>query len=360
MLKRICKIVFLFCVLLSLSGCVTFGTQVSDGGVLRSADHGSSWEPRNYVGSSKKGDITIAGVSVLTLEFDPKDPAILYLGTADNGAFKTTNHAEKWERMGPSTGPVQNIAINSQNTDEIYLTQKNVIYRSQDQGHVWNIIDSEPRGLTINDFVVDSYLPDRLYRGLANGELQKSMNQGISWSLVHDFGSSIKKVLVDPRDTRRIFVFTATKGVFRSTNLGLDWVSLADNLVGKNTKKKKEILSFKDAVFDFSKPSSLLYASQYGLYRTDDNGETWKKYQLLASADELNILAVGINHEAPQGLFYTSGSKLFKSDDDGQSWIVVDLPSSKNAQVLLVHPGDSRIIYIGMKIPPKEKKGIFF
>ena len=72
---------------------IVYAGAASDAGVLKSTNGGSSFTPKNNgllgARSSRTGSIQV----------DLKHPNVLYVGTEDNGVFKSYNGAETWFRI---------------------------------------------------------------------------------------------------------------------------------------------------------------------------------------------------------------------------------------------------------------------
>jgi photosystem II stability/assembly factor-like uncharacterized protein len=108
------------------------------GGVWRTTNEGTSWEPIFEHGiSTSIGDITIA----------PSDPNIVWIGTGEGnifrsshagaGAYKSVDGGDSWEHMGlTGTHTIPRIAIHPKDPDIVYVAST---------GHEWT--DNEERGL---------------------------------------------------------------------------------------------------------------------------------------------------------------------------------------------------------------------
>ncbi|MBI4215444.1 MAG: hypothetical protein HY602_01850 [Parcubacteria group bacterium] len=335
------------------AGCVPSASK-GDGGVFKSEDRGDTWAQKVFVKTEKNRPVTIAGTSAVEFEFDPKDANTIYLGTSANGGWVTKNSGDNWEPFGPRAGALQHITINPKNTNEIYIGKDNLVYKSVDKGQNWTLIYTEPRDVRLTGLEVDIYDPKRVYMSLANGQLLLSLNAGFSWAVMKDFTDRIEKFLIDPRDTRRIYVFTRQKGIFKTVDLGKEWMQIKESL-----GKFSYALEYRGAAWDFSKKDSLLYASKYGILRTDDGGVTWSPFSLLTQPGSIDILAVAADPKMGSRIYYTTLTKFYKTEDNGQSWIVKTLPSSLSPSIIKIHPQDTKILYVGAQKVEQKKKSFF-
>ena len=66
-----------------------------------------------------------------------------------------------------------------------------------------------------------------------------------------------------------------------------------------------------------------------------------------------NILLVSANTgDYPTTTKYGTG--VYWSNDGGINWVTLKSPTKRRNKVVLMHPKDSKIIYIGAYAPPKK------
>ncbi len=134
--------------------------------------------------------------------------------------------------------------------------------------------------------------PDTLYAGVEPASLFESRDDGQTWSLsrgLHDHphrprwepgggGLCLHTILPDPAAQRRLFVGISTGGVYRSDDAGRSWQA-------RNRGIRAEFLPDKYPEFGqcvhklvqhASRPERLFLQNHFGLYRSDDAGESWK------------------------------------------------------------------------------------
>jgi len=134
--------------------------------------------------------------------------------------------------------------------------------------------------------------PDVLYCGVEPASLFESRDTGQTWSLVrglHDHphrprwepgggGLCLHTILPDPSDRRRIFVGISTGGVYRSDDGGRSWQARnrgirADFLPDKHPEFGQCVHKF---VQHPARPERLFLQNHWGLYRSDDRGDSWQ------------------------------------------------------------------------------------
>jgi photosystem II stability/assembly factor-like uncharacterized protein len=133
--------------------------------------------------------------------------------------------------------------------------------------------------------------PNELWAGVEPAALFRSEDGGSSWSLMRGLfdhphrpqwqpgggGLCLHTVVTDP-DPRRLFVAISTGGVYRSDNEGRTWQV-------KNRGVRAEFLPDKHPEFGQcvhkivqhpSRPERLYLQNHWGLYATDDAGDSWR------------------------------------------------------------------------------------
>jgi photosystem II stability/assembly factor-like uncharacterized protein len=219
---------------------------------------------------------------IKAIAISPQDTSVIYAGAFGSGIFKSTDAGASWlnSRTGLTNGYVRSVVALSNTlvfcgtNDGVSVTtdggltwttslttpfsvrslaydvQQNSLYaasfgaglfKSINQGLSWNSI-------SVTDPVVSQTLShlwsialfghDSLYVGgslgdvTTGGALFRSLDGGTSWIQVQrglHFGSSVHSIAINPAAPAvNLIVGTATKGVYRSTNGGLNWSNISD------------------------------------------------------------------------------------------------------------------------------------
>jgi photosystem II stability/assembly factor-like uncharacterized protein len=252
-----------------------------------------------------RGGRTVAAVGV------PRHHGLFYIGVNNGGVWKTTDYGRVWTPIfdSVSTGSVGAIAVAPSDPSIIYV--------------------GSGEGLQRPDLSVG----DGIY---------KSTDGGATWRhLGLRDGQQIAQVLVDPRDPNRVFAAVLghpygpneERGVFRSTDGGETWQKVLYR--DANTGAM-------DLAFDPSNPDVLyavLWAARQapwengwtvsannGLYKSTDNGLTWRQVGAgLPSAENgLGRIGIAVAPSEPQRLYAIVGANrgqgVYRSDDGGEHW----------------------------------------
>jgi photosystem II stability/assembly factor-like uncharacterized protein len=111
-------------------------------GLFRSEDGGRSWQAVAL--PAKHGH-----VDVMTIAPDPKDPAIIYVGTHEAGVLKSADGGKTWREVNTGLGglDVHGIAIEPNPPHKLHVAVRDKgegIYRSTDGAGKWVRVDDGP------------------------------------------------------------------------------------------------------------------------------------------------------------------------------------------------------------------------
>jgi uncharacterized protein (TIGR03437 family) len=220
-----------------------------EGGVYRSSDGGSNWNPSN-TGLPPSADVR---------SFTRHNNS-LFAGLNGEGVFVSTDEGGSWAARSNGLGNQQVNALASDGVRLLAGTEGGV-YRSVDNGQNWSLANT---GITRQKILSLLATPSGLYAGTDLG-LFRSTNGGDSWTPVNTGLTDlyILSLGVAPNGTT-VFAGT-TSGVYRSTNSGGNWVKVTNGLPERVTA-----LTFTMA------GTKLLAGTVYGFYISEDNGVTWR------------------------------------------------------------------------------------
>jgi photosystem II stability/assembly factor-like uncharacterized protein len=306
----------------------TFYFGGTGGGVWKTTDAGSHWEPvsdRDF----KTGSIGAIAVS-------ESDPNVIYVGTGESpirgnvshgdGVYKSTDGGRSWKGVGlEKTRQISRIRIHPSDPDLVYVAaQGHVwgpnpergIYRSPDGGTTWKKVLSVDDQTGAADLSMDPNNPRILYAAFWQVVRRP-------WELVSGgLGSSL----------------------YRSTDGGDSWKKLTKGL-------PEEIWGRVGIAASAARPG-LVYAfveakEEGGLYRSDDYGEKWTHvndehkirqrawYYSWVYADPKNADTV-----------YLPNVEMHKSTDGGRTFAELQVPHGDNHD-FWIDPDDPAHMILG-------------
>ncbi|MCF8365045.1 MAG: T9SS type A sorting domain-containing protein [Bacteroidales bacterium] len=284
------------------------------------------------------------------VEFHPNDTNTIWVGAHSGGFWKTTDSGQTWYTTTdhlPSIG-VSSIVVNPENPDLLYIgtgdrdsfvTFGIGVLKSADGGETWEqtgLIYELPQNVIVNKLLIHPLQPEILYAATNQG-IYKSSDAASNWLLMVQ--GNFRDLHFMEGNCEVMFctsynIFGNAK-IYKSTNAGVSWTSVGTEVIVPSqvcrialvtTPSNPKVLY---AMCTRKYPSTYLY----GIFRSDDAGESW---QQTLSGDELNLLgrsAYGTDTEGygwytltiavsptDENMVFTGGINLWKSTDGGHQW----------------------------------------
>jgi photosystem II stability/assembly factor-like uncharacterized protein len=135
--------------------------------------------------------------------------------------------------------------------------------------------------------------PDTLYAGVEPAALFKSTDAGESWSLVQGLydhphrsqwmpgggGLCLHTILPDPSNKKRLFVAISTGGVYRTDDGGGNWQPRNKGVRAQFLPPDQQYPEWGQCVHKIvshpSNPQQLFLQNHWGLYKSEDGGDSW-------------------------------------------------------------------------------------
>jgi photosystem II stability/assembly factor-like uncharacterized protein len=212
-------------------------------GVFRSLDGGRTWKKVLY----KNAD-----TGAIDLAFDSRNPQVIYAALwqtrrppwgvyppsngPGSGLYKSTDGGNTWKHLTGHGLPSQGlgrigIAVAPSNPHRVYLivdARKGGLYRSDNSGQAWKLINSETRlwgrGWYFGGVTVDPQDENTVY--ISNTALYRSSNGGKSFIVLKASpgGDDYHSLWIDPKNSNRM-ITASDQGVVISMNGGRTWSS---------------------------------------------------------------------------------------------------------------------------------------
>jgi uncharacterized protein (TIGR03437 family) len=297
----------------------------AQGGVWRSRDNGAIWTPL----TDDQPSLAMGAIAI-----DPTNPNIIYAGTGEShlsgdsyygaGLLKSADGGATWTRIaGPisTSEPRQPAFLNAAfHTLVIDPTSPSTLYAATTFGLV-----SSATGATT-------------FPPLGDRGIWKSTDGGMTWRNLNPpnlpvLNQSGTDVLLDPRDSRRVFAAIWELGIYRSTAGGEPgaWEKLAGGLPGAGFDRIKLAAGPPLAPSN----NATLYAAfagadgnLLGIYKSTDQGTTWTKVTTpQAFGQAFYNLALAVDPVDANIVYYgtatntvNTGGTFWRSRDGGQTW----------------------------------------
>ena len=310
----------------------------ASGGVFRSNDQGTSWEPIfDDALSLSIGDIGIA----------PSDPNTLYVGTGESnagggslaydgvGVYRSTDGGNNWEHLGlENVGSIGKVLIHPEDPDRVWVAsmgslfannEERGVYRTEDGGQNWEQVLFVSDSTGAIDLAMHPSNPDTLYAAM--------------WERIR-------------RVDRRQYG-GPTSGVYRSTDGGATWSELITDLPQSDNGRIG--LAVSPAAPDWV---YAMYTDEIGfhkdIYRSEDNGDSWSVINSgLLLANNVSYCwwfgRLFIDPQDPEKIF-ACHLDAYRSDN-GTNW--ENISNNENVQLhvdqhsFYIHPEDPDLVLLG-------------
>ena len=359
------QILLILPLVLTLSACSinvqTKGGGGNDGGVFVTNNKGDVWRQMPYTPTISGAPGSIANTDIERMYMDPSDSGAVYLATVSDGLYYTYNVGRGWNKVHslPSTA-VNDMAIDNKNKCTIFVAMENKLYKTIDCKRTFTeVYFDNNTGVSITAVAVDHYNTQNVYIGTSRGDVLRSLDGGFSWRAIQRLNDSIRRILINPKDSRSIFVVTNRNGVFRFNPEGgatleqlEEYRNTFDNInwVDYNSALKEFNLgiNFKDISFS-ADDNSLLLATDRVILRSFDEGQSWIRLPLLTPDQDSFINSVAVNPKNSSELFYVTDTSFYRSVDGGENWSVRRLPTTRSGKHLLIDFNNPEIMYMAIK-----------
>jgi photosystem II stability/assembly factor-like uncharacterized protein len=271
-------------------------------------------------------------------------PCTFYFGGTGGGVFKTENCGADWVPITDGqidTGSIGAIEVSDSNPNVIYLgtgsaaIRSNVIigrgvYKSTDAGRTWQFMGLKDAG-QIGSIAVHPTNPDIAWLAAMGSPFGPNPERGIYKTT--DGGKTWKKTL---------FVNEETGGRV----VAMNWSNPNELYAGmyRGFRKGWDIISGGPA-------------SEGGIYKSTDGGETWTKLSEGLPQDLIGKIDIDIarsNSRVVYAMVEAPGEQggLYKSADNGASWMLVNNSGGMRARPFYFHyvdvnPKDENDLWIG-------------
>jgi len=304
---------------------------VGPSGLWKSSNAGITWEP-SFV---NEGSVSVGAVAVAQ-----SAPDIVWVGTGEatarnsvapgDGVYKSEDAGRTWRNMGlAETRFIARISIDPTNPDVVFAAsqghlwgpnEERGVYKTADGGKSWKKVLYIDKDTGCSDLAMDPSNPKILYAGM--------------WKY--------------RRSPYYFYSGGETSGLFKTTDGGETWQKQAGGLPGG-------VIGRIGVDICRSKPNVVYtlieHATDAGLYRTDNKGETWVRMCDKRTYDRTNFrpfyysrLTADPNNEL---VVYVYSGSSYVSRDGGRTYDSIGRGTHSDHHALWVDPFNSSHIIDG-------------
>ncbi|MFT4665160.1 MAG: photosystem II stability/assembly factor-like uncharacterized protein [Polaribacter sp.] len=313
-----------------------------------------------------------AGARINTIEIDPNDDDVIYIGYSGGGVFKTTDDGANWTPIFDDQPylSIGSIKVDPNNSNIVYVGTGdpnvtgypfigNGIYKSDDGGTTWAQSGLAETGI-VSKIIIDPSNSSTIYAATMGNPfafsddrgLYKSTDSGASWTKVLFISNQagVIDMAINPDNpeilyatgwdrirTNQLSIISGNGGrIYRSENGGSSWEILDNGLPIKELSRSSITISPNNPDVLYASIVDSTYFIQ-GVYKTEDGGDSWSTVTLGNSDNGLiNPLSnfgwyfgrIFID-PADDNDAYLLGVRMWATSNSGGAWYV--LPPSSGA-----------------------------
>lgn len=305
----------------------------ADGGVWKTTDAGSTWQPLfDRQGSASIGALVVA----------PSDPQVIWVGTGQihqrwdivdgDGVYRSTDGGATWTHLGlEETKHIGALWVDPASADTAIVAalghvfganEERGLFRTSDGGRTWNKVLYLDADTGAADLASTPELPDFLYASL--------------WQVRRYPWLDYFQPTVGPGS-----------GIYKSTDRGVSWMPVPGEGLPAGPLSRIEL-----AVAPGTRGQRVWAAIETidggGLYRSDDGGASWE----LVNDDPESVASSYMSWLLPDPqnpeVVWAGGRPLRRSDDGGRTFTIVrSSPGGDDYHALWIDPDDPRRMITG-------------
>lgn len=152
----------------------------------------------------------------------------------------------------------------------------------------------------------------------------------------------VNVVVVDPNNADTYFAGAPAGGVWKSTDSGLTWTPLSDDLGQIGVSGIAIDYNNSNIIYIATGDDDAEDTGSIGVWKSTDGGETWNETGLNPDNSPSRLTDLIINPADSDMLWVASYNGIYKSEDAGATW---QLKQNGNFKALDIKPGDASIVY---------------
>ncbi len=240
-----------------------------------------------------------------SLVADPRDPQVVYLGTANGMLYRSEDGGRRWRRPEPGF---------------------------------------PARGMSLDDLAVDPQ--GNLYAGYwevhgPGGGVARSTDGGATFSLLEGIaGQGVRALALAPSDPS-VLVAGTREGIVRSKDAGRTWSRISPEADG-------EIRNVDSVAIDPVDPETIYAGTWHLPWKTTDGGKTWRPTHA-GMIDDSDVMTLTLDRRSPRIVYATACSGIYRSVDGAERWTKVrGIPgSSRRTRAFAQHAVRPDTFYAG-------------
>jgi len=298
------------------------------------------------------------GGSMFAIAIDPTDTSNIFFSGDMGLVYHTSNGGKTWKIIS-GMYHIRFIKFDAKNPNIVWAGGGSGLYKSIDGGRNWKYsFDIGSRLAALGAMAIDPsdsniiYVAEGFVPSLkiswARGKVYKSTDGGKTWNELNRPGGvksmdaiynrNYSTIVIDPNSSyvngaghSRVYL-VGRDGIFKTENGGISWNNITFFDAGQGSDMVLLSKNGKSTIFSSVIP--VKGHSKKGVYRSDDNGATWKENNnglnsIVSRLETRNkdirkislfSLMLATSSSNPNKLYVGSWQGIAKSDNMGESW----------------------------------------
>jgi photosystem II stability/assembly factor-like uncharacterized protein len=268
------------------------------------------------------------------IAINSKNSEVVFVGT-QRGVYRSNDRGDHWERMDMLEGRiVRSLRFHPSDPQIMYLgTEGNDVFRSDDGGETWqHLANISTLGAHQMPFVtrvlglaIERTNPDVMFAGLEVGGAARSLDGGNTWEIMNRQFAGNMGLLdlhgVEVASPQSDAVFIPNRlGVWRSRDRGENWENCHLEAFSNNFYCRGVRVAPDDPNTLYAAIGANFRSIEGSVLRTTNLGETWHQFDRGVDVRGV-VFGVAINEKHPEQIYFcTRFGQVFGTEDNGASW----------------------------------------
>ncbi len=323
----------------------------------------------------------VAGGRVTAVAGSNRDANLYFIGAAGGGVWKSTDGGASWQPVfdKEGVGSIGAVAIDPSNDNTVWVgtgesnprndvSYGDGVYKSTDGGKTWTNVGLRATKY-ISRILIDPTDPQHVIVGALGNVFADSPDRGVyvtfdggkSWSKTLDVGprSGVSDMAMNPGTPnviyagvwefqRRPWTFSSggnKDGLYRSADGGRTWSRLTGHGLPTGITGR---IGLAVAPSDPNRVYALIESKQGILWRSDDNGATWKLVSSNTLVDQrpFYFSHIEVDPRNPNHVF-TASTELAQSTDGGKTFKAIARNVHGDFHAIWIAPSDPKRVIVG-------------
>ena len=288
------------------------------------------------------------------------------VGTVGQGIMRSGDGGESWGRAGITSGLhsdalVRDLANHPDRPGIVFAGTDKGLYRSDDAGQNWQIVETPMSGSCVWAVTVDSADPSLMFAGTGTPNpcgVFRSTDGGKTWEkrpveiaeTCPNVGvPRVTGIAIDPVNHRDVWVGLEVDGLRHSGDGGDTWESINGAIPNPDVH---------NVAVTGGPPKTVVVVVNNDVYTSDDNGANWDRLGIREVFPMTYPRGIMVQPEKPNVIFVTIGDTtpgrtgtIMRTKDTGKTWENLSLPVEPNTAMWTVNiqSTDPQVVFAGSR-----------